>query len=794
MQLRTHDGYRDLHCLACGHHARCGWHLCVCNVPWNQCETHRVDPILHKSTKPPKKAKVASAAEQGAEPTPKLSAKRTAPEAKAARITKARKGTGSAQSTNRPGCKRVHTFQNCAQKFKHIKLNRELHPKLFSRFCLSKNGVGANEGSVGTSDAQRDGGASKELEVKNCTGVPSPSPPLPPSPHFLDDVLDGHSDTHLANQAQTGLAHLAPVSVAIARSEAALLASGSAVSGALAGAVSAPRTDAPTGSERVPEAARSAPGYPQVLTGLAYLCPREGTIPGSCRPTGVAYLSPGRSPADDPVPHSSVAVSDFDTVRTAACTAPFQPVAAASAYLAAGQAGGGDGRPAVEISHARRRVRGKQTLIVRRCWRAPHPLSPGAAEIMGQGRRGDAGSADDDGEDADAQPHDSMSPGEAEISDRKCKLGQRCCDAPPPLGRLGAAPFQRCASAPHLLSPGEAEIAGGRLSREDAGSMTPLSPGVAETVEAGCDDPKPLSPGAAAIVVTGDGGTLEHNGTSSRHAPLSPGAAEIVVAGDGSTTNAGVEARRRASSEVSAGTVAVAVRNELGNSSTGTALHEHYPLSPGEAEIVAAPVHQWSESSQVALNRAAGKCRVERVENSSGAGGRHRKSAKIDVHQMQVYGRMTIDTRESVAVARRPVDTDERRSEGNDARNKFKALVKLSTQEHCARRNFTEQLAKRGRMSGTTGSCLLSRHSAVELVPGAESCVGPLAQAPAGTPEATYQRMRPRSIAADLYPSTVHGGLGSSASNSRHGAGSNSCKPVLRFCSGICRFRPLSGG
>ena len=192
-------------------------------------------------------------------------------------------------------------------------------------------------------------------------------------------------------------------------------------------------------------------------------------------PRGGAHLSPVRSPADDSVSSGTVAALDSVTVRTAAHSASSQPVAAAIAHSAAGQAGYGDGRLALETDVARRRMRGKQPATARRCGRAPHPLSPEAAEIMGQGRS-------DDADDAAAQRgrsmrwrlndmhcrDDPMSPGVAGIWDSQLELGQRCDSAPPPLnqslveivGRPGATmsgactPVQRCASAPPPLRSG----------------------------------------------------------------------------------------------------------------------------------------------------------------------------------------------------------------------------------------------------------------------------------------------------------------------------------------------------
>ena len=57
MQLHTPKGYRDLYCKTCGNHFRCGEAKCQCAETWHRCETHRVDPVVHKSKKASRKAK-----------------------------------------------------------------------------------------------------------------------------------------------------------------------------------------------------------------------------------------------------------------------------------------------------------------------------------------------------------------------------------------------------------------------------------------------------------------------------------------------------------------------------------------------------------------------------------------------------------------------------------------------------------------------------------------------------------------------------------------------------------------
>ena len=51
IQLRTKEGYRALHCKACGRQERCSHSRCQCNTIWHQCRIHRVDPGVHASRK-----------------------------------------------------------------------------------------------------------------------------------------------------------------------------------------------------------------------------------------------------------------------------------------------------------------------------------------------------------------------------------------------------------------------------------------------------------------------------------------------------------------------------------------------------------------------------------------------------------------------------------------------------------------------------------------------------------------------------------------------------------------------
>ena len=51
VQLRTKEGYRGIHCKACGKQERCARNPCQCGSIWCQCELHRIDPAKHTSRK-----------------------------------------------------------------------------------------------------------------------------------------------------------------------------------------------------------------------------------------------------------------------------------------------------------------------------------------------------------------------------------------------------------------------------------------------------------------------------------------------------------------------------------------------------------------------------------------------------------------------------------------------------------------------------------------------------------------------------------------------------------------------
>ena len=64
MQLFTPLGFRYVSCSGCEKQRWSrGW-LCECGVAWHTCTTHRVDPAIHMSAKPPKRKADKAKAEQ----------------------------------------------------------------------------------------------------------------------------------------------------------------------------------------------------------------------------------------------------------------------------------------------------------------------------------------------------------------------------------------------------------------------------------------------------------------------------------------------------------------------------------------------------------------------------------------------------------------------------------------------------------------------------------------------------------------------------------------------------------
>ena len=79
MQLHTPQGFRDIHCKACGKHERCLRNLCQCGIVWHRCQIHRVDPQVHATRKGLKKHGKVHDKKQDKEER-KLSSWRKAPE------------------------------------------------------------------------------------------------------------------------------------------------------------------------------------------------------------------------------------------------------------------------------------------------------------------------------------------------------------------------------------------------------------------------------------------------------------------------------------------------------------------------------------------------------------------------------------------------------------------------------------------------------------------------------------------------------------------------------------------
>ena len=53
--MRTKDGYKAVHCPACHKQERSQRSRCQCGHIWHQCTIHRVDPVVHRSRRAPKK-------------------------------------------------------------------------------------------------------------------------------------------------------------------------------------------------------------------------------------------------------------------------------------------------------------------------------------------------------------------------------------------------------------------------------------------------------------------------------------------------------------------------------------------------------------------------------------------------------------------------------------------------------------------------------------------------------------------------------------------------------------------
>lgn len=72
MQLRTEEGYRDIHCTTCKHHRPCGWWKCLCKNCWNQCSIHTTDPKVPGDRKRNKNEQQWDRELDGTRPIPKM--------------------------------------------------------------------------------------------------------------------------------------------------------------------------------------------------------------------------------------------------------------------------------------------------------------------------------------------------------------------------------------------------------------------------------------------------------------------------------------------------------------------------------------------------------------------------------------------------------------------------------------------------------------------------------------------------------------------------------------------------
>merc|ERR1712012_766514 len=51
MQLRQADGYRPIQYIHCHVQRRTKWWRCECGVLWRECDIHRIDPLVHHTTR-----------------------------------------------------------------------------------------------------------------------------------------------------------------------------------------------------------------------------------------------------------------------------------------------------------------------------------------------------------------------------------------------------------------------------------------------------------------------------------------------------------------------------------------------------------------------------------------------------------------------------------------------------------------------------------------------------------------------------------------------------------------------
>lgn len=126
MQLRTVRGYRDLHCVKCGDHSRCPWHVCQCWAPWTRCPVQRVDPNVHRAEKVPVKQ---SETQYEQKTRLKLDAKRPAPDSRRQRHASKRKRVDDCGKDGR------------GQRLLHRYAQRQTEGELTTRQQLQQGGV-----------------------------------------------------------------------------------------------------------------------------------------------------------------------------------------------------------------------------------------------------------------------------------------------------------------------------------------------------------------------------------------------------------------------------------------------------------------------------------------------------------------------------------------------------------------------------------------------------------------------------------------------------------------------------
>lgn len=121
MQLRTLRGYRSITCLNCKAHTHVGRSHCTCGLLWHQCTTHRIDPALHRSTKPKRKMRGEHLREELA-----LSSERPAPDIRDNACAWKRR------RVQRDG-KLLHQYGGIERGVQVVRLSAQLNPILAAR-------------------------------------------------------------------------------------------------------------------------------------------------------------------------------------------------------------------------------------------------------------------------------------------------------------------------------------------------------------------------------------------------------------------------------------------------------------------------------------------------------------------------------------------------------------------------------------------------------------------------------------------------------------------------------------